>query len=404
MAPGISHRVALGASDWRRLLVVAGFGIASAVSVAPVQAQEMCGGINYPFPYTDVSGVGAPFCAGIMEAYVTGVSKGTTPTTFSPNNTVTRVQMTTFLQRSLDQGLARTSRRAALDQWSTPQSTYTMQTVAVGGTPYSCAADGENIWVSTYGTVVQVQASTGTVLGTWTGADSSAGIRVAAGLVWIAGEASPGNLYLIDPTQPGHFIENASGILGNNPIGLAFDGTRMWTANYGPPGSVSILTPSGGGGFSFQSVTTGFNAPYGALYDGAHIWITDNGANTLLELDSAGNILKTVAVGSHPQFPVFDGTNIWVPNEGDTTITVVQASSGNVVATIGGLNNPFALTFDGERILATNLGTSTVAVFKAADLTLIATAQILGGDGPYGACSDGINFWITTSKGNLLRF
>jgi hypothetical protein len=98
-----------------------------------VQAQELCRGTNYPFPYTDVSGVGAAFCPGIMEAYVTGVSKGTTPTTFSPNETVTRAQMTTFLQRSLDQGLTRASRRAALNQWWTPQNTNAMQTINVGG-------------------------------------------------------------------------------------------------------------------------------------------------------------------------------------------------------------------------------------------------------------------------------
>src|SRR5271154_2815067 len=116
-------------SDLRRLLLVVGIGVASATSVAPAQTQEMCGLQAYPFPYTDVSGVGAAFCPGIMEAYVTGVSKGTTPTTFSPNETVSRVQMTTFLQRSLDQGLARTSRRAALNRWWAPQNTNSMQTI-----------------------------------------------------------------------------------------------------------------------------------------------------------------------------------------------------------------------------------------------------------------------------------
>ena len=88
----------LGSSALRRLLVVAGFAVAGAMSIAPVQAT-LCGGVTYPFPYTDVSGVGAAYCPGFMEAYVTGVSKGTSPTTFSPNNTVTRVAMTTFLLR-----------------------------------------------------------------------------------------------------------------------------------------------------------------------------------------------------------------------------------------------------------------------------------------------------------------
>ncbi len=66
---------------WRsclRWLVSLGFGVAGAISVGPAQAQNLCGGVDYSFPYTDVSSVGAAFCPGIMEAYVTGVSKGTT--------------------------------------------------------------------------------------------------------------------------------------------------------------------------------------------------------------------------------------------------------------------------------------------------------------------------------------
>src|SRR5580700_11024770 len=138
---------------FRGWLLALGFGLASLAAMVPVQAQQVCGGAMYPFPYTDVAGVGAPFCPGIMEAYVTGVSKGTTPTTFSPNNTVTRVQMTTFLQRSLDQALTRTNRRAALNQWWVPQNTNSMQTIAVGGLPHVCAADGEDIWTATSGQV-----------------------------------------------------------------------------------------------------------------------------------------------------------------------------------------------------------------------------------------------------------
>src|ERR1700726_408818 len=115
----------------RRLLVVAGLGLVALSSTA--FASQPCGTGSYPFPYADVASVTDPFCPGIMEAYVTGVSKGTSPTTFSPNNTVTRVQMTTFLQRSLDQGLMRASRRAALNQWWVPQDASSLQSIAIGG-------------------------------------------------------------------------------------------------------------------------------------------------------------------------------------------------------------------------------------------------------------------------------
>jgi hypothetical protein len=396
-----SHR----SSRW---LLALGLGAASAMSIALAQAQEMCGGQTYPFPFTDVSGVGAAFCPGIVEAYVTGVSKGTTPTTFSPNDNVPRLQMTTFLQRSLDQGLTRASRRAALNQWGSPRIPSWMQQINTSF-EHSCAADGTNIWATTgnLSTVVQVQANTGQVLGTWTGAPSAEGVLVAAGLVFVAGQTSPGSLYVVFPTSPGPAIVGASN-LGNNPTGIAFDGIFLWTANAGPPGSISAIG-AGNIPFPVTTITLGFNSPYGILYDGAYIWVTDSGAGTLLKLDVFGAIVQTVAVGLNPRYPVFDGINIWVPNFGSNSITVVQASSGHVVATINTdtknkLSGPLAASFDGERVLVTNNGGASVTVFKAADLSLIANVETGPSTAPGGACSDGINFWVTLTNGFMLRF
>jgi hypothetical protein len=401
---------ASGARRRRRWFLALGFWLASALGLAPLQAQELCGGMVYPFPYTDVAGVGAPFCPGIMEAYVTGVSKGTTPTTFSPNGTVTRVQMTTFLQRSLDQGLARTSRRAALDQWWVSQDLF-LTPIGLGAGPRFCAADGEDIWVSNNAAVGQVQASSGKSLGTWTGAVSSAGVRVAGGLVFVAGTTSPGSLYVIDPRQAPGPIAIAASNLGNNPIGIAFDGTHLWTAN--SAGSVSIITPQAATPYplgNVTTVTTGFTSPQGIVYDGAHIWVTDGAANKLFKLDASGTIVQTVTVGVTPYFPAFDGTNIWVPNFSDNSITVVQASTGNVVATIIAdasnlLNGPIGASFDGERVLVTNDLGGSVTLFKAADLSLIANVVTGLGTGPYGPCSDGINFWLPlVNAGLMVRF
>jgi YVTN family beta-propeller protein len=97
-----------------------------------------------------------------------------------------------------------------------------------------------------------------------------------------------------------------------------------------------------------------------------------------------------------------------VPNQGDSSITVVQASTGNVVATISAdasnqLNFPTSASFDGERVLVTNQGNNSVTLFKAVDLSFIANVGVAAF--PYGACSDGINFWITNDGGgDLVRF
>jgi hypothetical protein len=390
-----------------RWLVALGFGFGSVMGTVLAQAQQLCGGTAYPFPYTDVASVGAAFCPGIMEAYVTGISKGTTPTTFSPTETVTRVQMTTFLQRSVDQVLTRGSRRGALNQWWTPIVPQSMQTIALGGTLVNCAADGADIWVSDAegGAEYQVQANTGKLLGTWGGLVHANGVVVATGKVFVTG-ISPGNLYVIDPTQaPGAVAPAAT--LGVVPGHIAFDGIYLWTANQGSPGSVSIMLPYAP--YDVLTVTTGFSSPRGILYDGANIWVTDYTASTLLRLEVFGTILQTVTVGMGPEQPAFDGENIWVPNSGGNSITVVQASTGNAVATISAdatnlLSNPTAATFDGERILITNQGNASVTVFKAADLSFIANVSTGTGTEPFDPCSDGTNFWIPLQGGTLMRF
>jgi hypothetical protein len=406
MKCAISRR---GSSALRHLRWVTGIGLVAASSTA--LASEPCGTGSYPFPYTDVASVGDPFCPGIMEAYVTGVSKGTTPTTFSPDDAVIRLQMTTFLQRSLDQGLTRASRRAALNQWWVPQNTASMQTITIGGKPFSCAADGESIWTTTQGQVVQVQANIGKVLGTWTGAAQSLAVVVAAGKIFVTGDSSPGNLYVIDPTQPPGAVTVAATNLGGFPSGIAFDGTNLWTANFSV-GSVSIITVQATTPYPVTTVTTGFADLSGILYDGAHMWVTDYTAGKLLKLNSSGAILQTVAVGVQPQTPVFDGANIWVPNfgAGDNSITVVQASTGNVVATINPdannlLRQPAAASFDGEHVLVTNFSGNTVTLFRAADLSFVANVATGPTTIPTNPCSDGVNFWVPLQNvGSLLRF
>jgi hypothetical protein len=94
--------------------------------------------------------------------------------------------------------------------------------------------------------------------------------------------------------------------------------------------------------------------------------------------------------------PIFDGTNIWVPNNIDSTVSVVRARgayAGTVLQTLTGIEAPNQAAFDGERILVTG-ASGSVALWRASDLTSIGKVST-GGLRPTGACSDGINFWIS---------
>ncbi|HKF42338.1 MAG TPA: hypothetical protein VKG01_04505 [Thermoanaerobaculia bacterium] len=386
----------------RRVLAPVSIMFTALLGVGAGALQGTCG------PFTDTPN--DAFCQFIVEVFYMEITTGTTPTTYDPTGNVTRTQMAAFLSRSVDRVLLRGNRRSALDQFWTSQDATVLGLTTVGAQPMLVRSDGEDLWVTSSEGVSRVHASDGKLLGTWTGAVSARGVLVAMGRIFITADASPGELYEIDPSQPPGAVTTifSNGAAYSN--GIAFDGSRIWTANNGSgpaSGSVSIITPAAVPPWTVTTLTTGFNLPDGALFDGANIWVTDIVAKTLLKLDSNGAVLQTVTVGNGPEFPVFDGTNIWVPNYSSNSVSVVRATSGAVLRTLtgNGLSNPIVSAFDGLRVLVTNYGGDSVSLWKAADLTSLGSFSTGTGSVPFGACSDGVNFWVTLiNPDKLARF
>jgi DNA-binding beta-propeller fold protein YncE len=371
-----------------------------------------CGGASTTLPFTDVPASNIFFCV-IAEAYFSGLTAGTTATTYSPGANVTREQMAAFITRTLDQSLKRGSKRAALRQFWVTQTADNLGRTSVGSFPRLVESDGADLWVANQGsnTVSRVRASDGKLLDTWTGATGAFGVLPAMGKVFVTGQRNPGALYQIDPAQAAGSVTTVSSTVGVNPLGIAFDGQRIWIANQGPPGGVSIVTLDPTGPPTVTTVTTGFSSCYGVIYDGANIWVTDGGDGKLKKLDSSGNIVLSISIGSLPLYPAFDGTNLWVPEFFSSSVTVVRAGglfAGTVLAThtLNGLSNPQQAAFDGERILVANHLGGGVSLWKASDLTPIPVGFSTGSlGGPFGVCSDGVNFWITLfNEGKLARF
>jgi hypothetical protein len=368
-----------------------------------------CGGASITLPFQDVPAGSVFFCS-IAEAYFSGLSNGTSGTTYSPGNNVTRDQMAAFVTRTMDQSLTRGSRRAALDQFWTPPSGDGLRATPVGSNPFFVKSDGADLWVANGGdgTVSRVRASDGKLLETWTGAQGAFGIVAAKGLIFVTGfqDLATGTLYQIDPTQRSGAVTVVTNSLGAQAQAIAFDGARIWTANVA--GTVSIVTFSPS--VSVTTVHVGFDTPQGIIYDGANIWVTDEQAGGLLKLNSNGTIIQTVVSGEpNPGYPAFDGTNIWVPNQGGNSVSVVRASTGAVLANLtdNGLFQPLSAAFDGERILVTNHVSSSVSLWKATDLSPLgnfSTSIASENDNPFAACSDGLNFWITLAANKLVRF
>jgi hypothetical protein len=409
----------------RAAILLAAMLIISLASTRLRADTGVCGGQTTNLPFTDVSASNIFFCS-IAAAYFSGLTNGTTPTTYSPTANVPREQMAAFVSRTLGQGLRRGNLRAALGQWWVPTVNDTRGETTVGSQPKDVKSDGTDLWVACHnpGSVNRVRSSDGKLLETWIDAFVAERVLVARSMVFVTGGA--GVLFGIDPTQPAGPVTELSNSIGPGALGIAFDGTRIWTANSGfegsQPGSISIVNPAASPPWTTTNITTGFASPFGILYDGANIWVTDIGDFKLKKLDSTGSVIQSIDLGVNifPRHPVFDGTNIWVPTPGlsSSSVTVVRVkdSSGHplppppapnapfILATITGneLNFPWEAAFDGERILVISLN-DRLSLWKAADLTPIGFRITLSGDEPVGACSDGLNFWVVLSDANRVK-
>jgi hypothetical protein len=391
-----------------RLVLLISLMASLTVLSGKIQADTgACNGGTVSLPFTDVPSSNSFFCQ-IAQAYFSGLTNGTSATTYAPTQTVTREQMAAFITRTMDQSLKRGSKRAVTEKWWTPQTANNVTLTHVPSGPREVKFDGTDLWVACFDSdsVRRIRPSDGKVLETWTGAADAYGILCAMGRVFVTGNTNPGRLYMIDPTQPAGAVTVLNTSLGAGPQSIVFDGERIWTAN-GNSVSIVSLNPT-----TVTTVTTGFSNLDGMLYDGTNIWVTDNGADSLLKLNANGSIAQTITVGDGPKFPVFDGANIWVPNSNRDNVTVVRVkdaagtslTTALVLATLpgNGLDFPYMAAFDGERILVANFGSDSVSLWKAASLTPLGTFAIGDGTLPSRACSDGLNFWITLAGSNML--
>ena len=367
------------------------------------------GGAPTTLPFTDVSSTNFFFCA-IAEAYFSGLTNGTTATTYSPGDVVDRQQMAAFMTRTLDQSLRRGSRRAALNQFwtTTPHYDIGLATTQVGDGPALLQSDGSDLWVpnGSSGTVSRVRASDGRLLETWTGATGAQAVLVAMGRVFIiggTGNQNPGRLFAIDPSQPPGSVVTVASDLAPGPFRIAFDGNRIWSLS---TDDVSITTPAAATPWSSVIVHADFGGYSGIVYDGTNIWVSEVDSSSIKRLDQNGNAMGTVVVGDFPESLVFDGTNIWVGHAGsNSVISVIRASTATPIAGLlgNGVNNPWSGAFDGQRIMFANNSGNSVSMWRASDLTPLGSFPT--GSPPFGVCSDGINFWITLPfAGKVARF
>jgi hypothetical protein len=357
-------------------------------------------------PFTDVASSNG-FCPFILEAFITSITQGTSPTTFNPNDPVTRAQAATFFTRTMDQTLHRGTVRTAMGKSWAPSSTFGGVATEVGGAVNDIVTDGIYLWIARAdGKILTVNAANRRLIETWSlaaGAGVPRKLGVFAGLVWIADDQ--GHLYNFNPTgQAGTAtqVSNVTGILPGFPT-LAFDGTNVWFASSGGT-KISVYQVSSPVGITFSP---GANVE-GLVFDGTDMWVLTADSHLLkMTIPTPGAAIPAVEETLTIPGPVsdcrmmYDGNNIWIPIGTTETVYVVRPTQNlaslpsSIVKNeaIPGVGFPYVAAYDGENVMIGGLINGTVALYKATNLNRIRTFDS-GANGVRGIASDGRTFNI----------
>ena len=147
----------------KRMLLVASAIVTITVVSAGLRADTgTCGGASITLPFSDVPSSNSFFCS-IAEAFFSGLTNGTSGTTFTPGAPVPREQMAAFVTRTMDQSVKRSSKRAALNQYWTTQGASDLGLTTVGNSPQLLQSDGADVWVANFSSssVSRVKAADG---------------------------------------------------------------------------------------------------------------------------------------------------------------------------------------------------------------------------------------------------
>ena len=199
----------------------------------------------------------------------------------------------------------------------------------------------------------------------------------------------------------------------NYPHGVAFDGTHLWITNQGGDSVTEVNASDGSWVRTLSGGNYGFNVPYDIAFDGSHVWITNAGGRSVTEVNASdGSWVRTLSGGSYafnsPYALAFDGSHLWVTNYYGNSVTEVNASDGSWVRTVSGgsygFRGPSGIVIDGSHAWVANAGGNSVTELNTSNGSWVRTVSggSYGFGNPVGIASDGVHMWVTNQGASSL--
>jgi DNA-binding beta-propeller fold protein YncE len=200
----------------------------------------------------------------------------------------------------------------------------------------------------------------------------------------------------------------------DSPSGLAFGGGHLWVTNQGD-NSVTEINPNSGAWLAtYLAPRYGFNQPTAITSFGADLFVTNKGGSVSELRASNGAFVRYI---SGKKFGFADpvaitsvGQRILVLNAGHSgatptgSITEFNGRTGALLRTVSGpsfmLENPMAFTVNGADVYVADEGNNSVSEVNFATGALVTVISQQGLDGPDGIAIQDGNIWVADSASN----
>lgn len=263
--------------------------------------------------------------------------------------------------------------------WGASPTNATGQFEYVGSISVTFSSDivvsGSYAYVASSTDISVIDTNSNTVIDTiaTTGARAPQGAATIGNNVYFA--AATDNKLIILDTQTRTVSYLATTGCSSPSQLLVVSNTRL-IANCHGSGNVQIYdvnTPAIAG-----TVTTGAG-PRGMSTSGGLVFVPNSSASSMTVVNAAASpptAVRTVIVGSQPEFTAFLDGKIYVVNFAGNTASVVDASSGSVLATLAVGNNPQGVAPCADNIYTSNRWTGNTSVISPSSNTVINTLTL----------------------------
>ncbi|MFA6027369.1 MAG: M14 family zinc carboxypeptidase [Patescibacteria group bacterium] len=275
------------------------------------------------------------------------------------------------------------------------------QCTGPGSIPEGLAHDGTNIWLSDTGTDTiyaldpSLDPDTCTVNDSFAIPGSTTMPRGLAyysgtGTLWLADEGT--DTYYELSTADGSTISTRDAVELSG-IGLTFVDGELWSSDH----DLDRIYDIESGTLCRNKFDSPGNEPRGLAYDGTNIWHVDATSDLLYKLNAAtGAVVSSYAsLDSEPKDLAWDGTNLWMVGDTNDRIYKINPADGTEVTHYDSPSSePSGIAWDGSTIWTSD---NNEDEFYKHNITTLAVEETYNtpSDGTRALAFDGTDLWVS---------